>query len=339
MVTIIDVAKSAEVSPAIVSRVVNGDETLRISPETRARVLAAVSEMHYAPSHAARSLRMNVPSVISLVIPDTTSTINSNLLRGVEDAARARNLAVNIVSAELLESGMETVLRFIKEGRTDGLLLQVPDKLPASIEKELGRLTTPLTLLNSSTSGSISTVALDDAAGVSVAYRHLVEMGHTKIGFVGGFPTHAPAKRRQKAYENLNKSHNLAQKPEWTTNLGLSNEAGVMAAEYFMKLKQRPTAVIVANVNAAMGFIAQCHRLGANLPQEMSIISIHDVPYAEATWPPLSAVAMPFYQLGFTGVEILFSNTGEAVHKVIKNPIPELRSRESVLDLRSIRKK
>lgn len=334
MVTIIDVAKAAEVSPAIVSRVMNGDESLRISADTRARVLKAVAEHKYAPSHAARSLRMNVPSVISLVIPDTTSTINSNLLRGVEDAARARNLAVNVISAEILETGMETVLRFIREGRTDGLLLQVPDKLPISVEKELSKFTTPLTLLNSSTSGNISSVVLDDAAGVEIAFNHLVEMGHSKIGFVGGFPTHGPAKRRQKAFEKLNARHGFRQNAEWTTNLGLSTDAGVLAAEYIMNLKKKPTAVIVANVNAAMGFIGHCHRLGTNLPKDMSIISIHDVPYAEATWPPLTAVAMPFYQLGFTGVELLFAENDQPAHKTIKNPPPELRMRESVQNLK-----
>lgn len=330
MVTIVEVAKHAKVSPAIVSRLLNGDDTLRVSPETRVRVLKSVEELKYVPSYAARSLRMNIPSVISLLLPDTTSTLNANLLKGVEDGARSKDLAVNILRAEILEEGMDRVLRFIREGRTDGLLLQIPDSLPDSIYDELGELSIPLVILNSVSEGSLPTVVLDDAAAIKIAHDYLTENGHTRIGFVGGLDSHYPARRRSESFKAITKSKKLQTQSAWITSFGLTNEDGADAAQFFFDLEDKPTALVVANVNAAMGFIAQAHRLGMALPADVSIIAIHDVPYAESTWPPLTTVAMPFYELGRRGVEALFAEKGPVEHIVISDPAPKLQIRESV---------
>jgi LacI family transcriptional regulator len=333
LVTIIEVAKHAMVSPAIVSRLLNGDETLRVSPETRVRVLKSVEELKYVPSYAARSLRMNIPSVISLLLPDTTSTLNANLLKGVEDGARTKDLGVNILRAEILEEGMDRVLKFIREGRTDGILLQIPDSIPDSIYGELEELSIPLVILNSVSEGALPTVVLDDDAAIRIAHDYLTSCGHVNIGFVGGLPSHYPAKRRAESFRSITNLKGLQSPGEWFTELGLTNEDGAKAADYFFALANRPTAVIVANVNAAMGFIAQAHRLGKSLPSDLSIIAIHDVPYAESTWPPLTTIAMPFYELGRRGVEMLFAGKGEVEHVSISDPAPELHVRESVAKL------
>lgn len=334
MTTILDVARAAKVSPAVVSRVVSGDSSLRISSETRARVLEAVERMQYAPRQAARSLRTNSPSVISLVIPDTTSTINRRLLQGVEDAAMDLKLAVNILSAELMNSALDTLVDFVRAGRTDGLLVQVPDLFPLSAEEKLASLNKPVVLLNSLNSGPLSTASLDDHAGVEVAFNHLLEMGHENIGFAGGQVGHGSAARRQVAFEQLCAEHGVKNSSDWITNFGLSNEDGALAARHFLELENAPTAVICANVNSAMGFIAQSHRLGATLPDQISLVAIHDVPYADATWPPLTTVAMPFYELGTKGVELLFGpKSKNVVHEVVRSPSPILKKRESVRKL------
>ena len=334
MVTIIEVAKHAKVSPAVVSRVLNADDALRISDETRERVLASVAALKYVPRHAARSLRMNIPSVISLVIPDTTSTLNASLLEGVEFAARAKDLSVNLIRAEILDSGFSELLRFVREGRTDGLLVQIPDKKTIDIYLELEQLPVPVVLLNSVSSGDIPTIIMDDQTAVSIAMDYLVESGHTEIGFAGGFVSHDPALRRQLGFEKYIHEHKLKSEQAWITNFGLTNKEGFEAADYFLNLENKPTAVIVANVNAAMGFIAQAHREGFSLPGDLSIVAIHDVPYADATWPPLTTVEMPFYSLGLRGVELLLTSTDEIAHEIITTPSPKLHIRGSVQTLR-----
>ena len=129
-------------------------------------MLSAVDELNYVPRHAARSLRMHLPSVISLVLPDATSAVHSELIRGVESVALARNLAINLLRAEHIVSEPEWLPRFVREGRTDGVLLQVPDLAEQGVFSVLAELGVPLVLLNSIDTGPLATIVYDDRAGI-----------------------------------------------------------------------------------------------------------------------------------------------------------------------------
>lgn len=334
MVTISDVAKHAQVSPAVVSRVLNDDPSLRIGVETRARVLSAVEELDYVPRHAARSLRMHLPSVLSLVLPDATSAVHANLIRGVESAAFGRNLVINVLQAEHIVSEPDWLPRFVREGRTDGLLLQVPDLAPAGVFSGLSQLSVPVVLLNSIESGSLSTIVYDDRAGVRVGVEALVELGHHRVGYVGGPPSSRSAVRRKAAFEEVAAELGLAVRAEWKTDLGFTTENGRSAAAVLLNAADRPTGVFIANVNCAMGFIAEAHRMGADLPGDVSLVALHDVPYAEATWPPLTTVEMPNAALGSAAVELLFERQSEPRHITITDPAPLLHLRASTIEAR-----
>jgi LacI family transcriptional regulator len=334
MVTISDVAKHARVSPAVVSRVLNDDASLRIGEETRARVLSAVEELNYVPRHAARSLRMHLPSVISLVLPDATSAVHSELILGVESSARKRNLATNVLRAEHIVNEPDWLPRFVREGRTDGLLLQVPDLAEVGVLPELSGLGVPLVLLNSLDSGPLATIVYDDRAGIRAGVLPLIELGHRRIGYVGGPLSNSPARRRKAAFDEIAMEHGLAVRPEWMTDLGFATDDGRRAAARLLGATDRPTAVLIANVNAAMGFIAEAHRIGADLPGDVSLIALHEVPYAEATWPPLTTVEMPNAVLGSAAVELLFDTGAEIRHVTITEPAPKLHLRASAIAAR-----
>lgn len=330
MVTIIDVAKRAQVSAAVVSRVVNGDETLRIAADTRARVLLAVEDLKYTPKRAARSLRMSLPSVISLALPDTTNALNAGLVGGVEQAAMERNLAFNLVRAEHLEREPAWLRRFVGEGRTDGLVIQVPDRSDSTVFDQLIGLPIPIVLINSLDTGKLRTVVYDDYEAMRIAVMTLVESGHRQIGLISGAEFNGPATRRRLAFMSVALEHGIKVRPQWITNIGFSNDEGREAARRLMSLDVRPTGVVVSNVNAAMGFVAEAHRQSATLPDDLSIVSIYDVPYADATWPPLTTVEMPSSMLGYTAVSHLFDeNPGES-HLIIREPKPVLHWRSSV---------
>ena len=331
MVTISDVAKLAQVSPAVVSRVLNDDATLRIGTDTRERVLSAVAELNYVPRHAARSLRMHLPSVLSLVLPDATSAIHAKLIRGVEEAALARNLAINLLRAEHIVSEPEWLPRFVREGRTDGLLLQVPDLAEEGVFSILTELGVPLVLLNSVATGPIPTIVYDDGAGIRAGVLPLVELGHRRIGYIGGPLSNSPARRRRAAFGQLVAEFDLDVRPEWMTNLGFTTDDGRRAAAEILSASDRPTAVFIANVNCAMGFIAEAHRMGADLPGDLSMIALHEVDYAEATWPPLSTVEMPNAALGSAAVGLLFERGDEVPHLTITDPAPRVHLRASTI--------
>jgi LacI family transcriptional regulator len=331
MVTISDVARLAEVSPAVVSRVLNDDASLRIGVETRARVLSAVEQLNYVPRHAARSLRMHLPSVISLVLPDATSSVHSELIRGVESAALGRNLSINLLRAEHIVSEPDWLPRFVREGRTDGLLLQVPDLAEAGVFSELADLGVPLMLLNSIDEGPLDTIVYDDRSGIRTGVLKFVELGHRRVGYVGGPLSSSPARRRKAAFEEVTAELGIEVRPEWVTDLGFTTENGSSAAAAILGADDRPTAVFIANVNAAMGFIAEAHRRGADLPGDLSLIALHEVPYAEATWPPLTTVQMPSAVFGATAVDLLFEKGSGIRHVTVTEPAPVLHLRASAV--------
>jgi DNA-binding LacI/PurR family transcriptional regulator len=331
MVTISDVAKRAEVSPAVVSRVLNEDPSLRIGVETRARVLSAVEELNYVPRHAARSLRMHLPSVLSLVLPDATSAVHAQLIGGVESAAHQRNLVINVLRAEHIVSAPDWLPRFVREGRTDGLMLQVPDLAEEGVFSALSGLGVPLVLLNSIDSGPLSTIVYDDRAGVRAGVETFVELGHRRVGYVGGPLASRSAVRRKAAFEEIARDRALEVRPEWKTDLGFTTEDGRRAAAVLLAARDRPTAIFIANVNCAMGFIAEAHRMGADLPGDASLIALHEVPYAEATWPPLSTVEMPNAAMGSAAVEMLFESGAGVRHVVVTDPAPRVHLRASAV--------
>jgi LacI family transcriptional regulator len=331
MVKISDVAAAAEVSPAVVSRVLSGDTSLRVSAVTRDRVLSAARELDYVPNHSARSLRTSRTSTVALVVPDVTSAVFAALAEGAELEATARGLAVVLSRSERLESDSGWLRRLVGEGRIDGVILQPPDGTSVAALEAMAPQAGPIVVINSVDEGPFSTIVLDDAAGIRVAIEHLHGIGHTDLGFVGGLPGSATGDRREAAFRTAMARYGLPVRDEWTTALGYTGDDGRAAADALLGRDTRPTALVVGNLNAALGVLAEIHGRGLRVPQDISIVAIHDVWYADAIWPPITTVRMPLRELGAAAVSLLTEATGPFVHRAITTPPPELIVRASTL--------
>ena len=328
MVKLSDVAALAGVSPAAVSRVLSGDTTLRVSEGTRQRVVAAARELDYVPNHAARSLRTSRTSTIALVVPDVTSAVFAELARGAEDEAASRGLAIVLGRAERLQDDSQWLRRLIGEGRIDGVILQLPDGTPpADLESFVGQGTS-IVVINSVDDGPLSTIVLDDAAGIRLAVDHLRQLGHTEVGFVGGLPGSATGARREAAFQSAMAGAGL-EPPAWITRLGFAGAEGRAAAVQLLESPALPTALVVANLNAALGVLAEIHARDLRVPVDMSIAAMHDVWYADATWPPITTVRMPLSELGAAAVARLSDSASGVTHTLVASPAPELVVRRS----------
>ncbi len=317
MVKLSDVAARAGVSPAAVSRVLSGDATVRVSAETRERVLAAARELEYVPNHAARALRTARTSTVALVVPDVTSAVFAELARGAEQEASDRGLAIVLGRAERLEEDSEWIRRLVGEGRIDGVILQLPDGAPPADLSVLVAQGTPAVVINSVTDGPASTLVLDDAAGAGLAVDHLVALGHRRVGFVGGLPGSATGARREQGYRRAMAAHGLAVDETAMTRLGYTGADGREAVAALTARGPLPGALVVANLNAALGVLAEIHARGLRVPTDVSIVAIHDVWYADATWPPITTVRMPLRELGARAVALLDGSAGDPVHEVV----------------------
>lgn len=331
MTKLVDVANAADVSISVVSRILNADPSLRVAAKTRERVLAAAKELRYQPNHAARALRLSKNSAIALLTPDYANAIFSEIARGVEEEADIRNLSVLINRANAIESADGWLRRIVEEGRADGIILQAPDGVTKEGLEKLISGTLPIVLINSRDDSKLSHIIFDDAGAVELALEHLFSLGHEKIGFLGGEVSSPTGARRFAGFVSGMKRKKLAVNLEWVTRIGYTGVDGRKAVSQIFNKSNHPTALIVANANAALGALAQIHTLGLRVPEDISLVSIHDIWFADATWPPITAVKMPNYELGKLAIGMLLKQmeTGIIEKIILLNPPNQLVVRSS----------
>jgi LacI family transcriptional regulator len=329
MVKLTDVAALAGVSPSAASRVLSGDSTVRVSEATRERVLHAARELDYVPNHAGRSLRTSRTSTIALVVPDVTSAVFAELANGAEQEAAARGLAIVLGRAERVRKDDDWLRRMLGESRIDGVILQLPDGTePGDLEAMVGR-ETPIVIINSMDEGPLSTIVLDDAEGIRTAVEHLRSLGHRELGLVGGSPSNATARRREEGFRSALEAAGLPVREEWITRLGYTGADGRSAIDALESRGPLPTGLVVANLNAALGALAAIHARELRVPSDVSIVALHDVWYADATWPPITAVRMPLRELGTAAVARVVDGGRTVTHETVRSPEPVLIVRQS----------
>ena len=331
MATLSDVARRAGVSISAVSRVLSDAPEARVSAETRARIKQAAADLAYRPNFAGRALKFSRTNVIALVVPDLTNAFVTELMLGVEDEALERDYMVLLGRSEDLRPGGEMVSRLIVEGRVDGMLVQVPDHSRDDEVAELVRARYPIVFLNSIEADHRGGVVLDDETGARVAAEHLIGLGHQRIAMVGGLPQSYTASRRAKGFGAAMAAAGLPVPPGRVTRLGYYPKEGRAALRQLMAEPEPPTGLVVANINAAIGVLAEARTLGLAVPEDLSVVSVHDAWTAENTWPPLTTVKMPMYQLGRAAVTGLYDRLhGDEVRDhVVTDPAPLLVLRQS----------
>ncbi len=331
MSTLSDVAALAGVSISAVSRVLSNAPSSRVSGATRQRIEDAARELNYHPNFAARALKFSRTNVVALVVPDLTNAIFSELMRGVEEAAADLGYMVLLARAESMQPASATMVKLVGEGRVDGVLVQVGDNTTSEDLAGILDGRVPAVLINSRREDHVGSVILPDEAGIAVAVGHLVGLGHTRIGLVNGLPTTDSAQRRRVGFDRAMAAAGLPVDPRFVTSLGYDPKQGREAMRVFAALPERPTALVVANVNAALGLLVESRTLGVRVPDDVSIVAIHDAWTAENAWPPLTTVRMPLYELGKLSMAAIFDRIRfEAIDDIVViEPAPELIVRES----------
>jgi len=330
MATLSDVAARAGVSVSAVSRVLSEAPSARVSEATRQRIHEAARELGYRPNLVARALKSSRTNVVGLIIPELTSAIFAELMRGAEEEAHRVDYMVLLARAEGTPVG-EAIPRLVGEGRVDGVIVQVGDSMRAEDLAILREGTLPVVFVNSLSSEGAGSVTLDDALGTRIATQHLLDLGHRRIALIGGLPTSYSGQRREEGFRAAMTDAGLAVPDEHVTRLGYEPRASGVALAALAALDPRPSAVVVANVNGAHGALLEARRLGLRVPEDLSIVAIHDAWTAENTWPPLTTVRMPLYELGRAAMAAIHEQitTGTVVHEVVRSPEPELIVRES----------
>lgn len=332
MATLHDVAKRAGVSVSAVSRVLSNSPSARVSEPTRLRIHDAAQTLGYRPNYAGRALKLARSSVLALIVPDVTNAIFSELMDGVEEAALENDYVMLLGRSEKMQPGGGTIERLIGEGRVDAILIQPGDGVPISLDS-LENIKAPVVLLNSVDGNLPGAVTLPDAEATRMATDHLLSLGHRRIALAGGLAASATAVRREEGFRDAMRQAGITVIEERVTRFGYTPEAGVEALRTLWALEHRPTAVVFANVNAAIGALRLARQSGVSIPGELSVIAIHDSWTAETAFPSLTTVRMPLRELGRTAVESAvrrLRHDPEANLPLVVDTPPAIVARESV---------
>lgn len=311
MATLGDVASRAGVSISVASRALSATSDARVSASTRQRVRDAAAALDYQPNFAGRALQSARSNLLALIVPDLTNAIFAELMEGVEDAALSDDYTVVLGRAEDMQPGGSMLRRLIGERRVDGMLVQFRDDRTAAEVAHLAESPRPVVFINSRGPAGVSSVVLPDAAGASLATKHLIELGHRRIGMIGGRSTNDTAARRYEGFIRAHRAAGVEPQEDLVVHVGYWVDEGRAGLRALMSRAQPPTAIFVANVNAALGVIGEARSLGIRIPEDVSVVAMHDAWTAEVSGPPLTTIRMPLREMGAEAVTELLRRVRE----------------------------
>lgn len=301
-----EVALRAGVSIATVSRVLNDKGP--VAQETRQRILEAIEKLRYVPHGAARSLITNQTDTIGVLLPDLYGEFFSEVIRGIDLAARRSGFHVLISGFHSDRAEIEAVLRALR-GRVDGLIVLSPDVDAQGLRRNLPE-TLPVVLLNTRVDGqadgaAFDAINLDNHGGAFAMVRHLAGLGHRRIALIRGPEENADARERCRGYRDALRAEGIEPAHALEIEGDFSEEAGYRAGRRLLALSPRPTAVFAANDSMAIGCLFALREAGARVPGDVALAGFDDIPIARYITPSLSSVHVPIAELGTRAMERL----------------------------------
>ena len=277
MSTIRDVAHAAGVSVATVSRALRGVDSVR--PQTRERIQRLASEMDFVASPTAASLASGRTKVIAVAAPSRTRWDFATLVRGIDRRLRQNDHVVFLVDLE--DDGGNSRRRLSQTmllKRVDGVIaINVP--VDEGELKMLDRLDLPVVAIGTPVARR-SLIRIDDTRTARVATEHLIGLGHTRVAFVGTRPDNTDQaqafRQRLDGFSEAVANHGLTYPPHFIVDAGWTALSASLAVRGLLEASDRPTAVMTASDEIAMGVLQAARRLGLRIPHDLSVVGIDD---------------------------------------------------------------
>ena len=305
-----DVARLAGVSVGTVSNVLNKPD--EVSPDSLARVQAAIAELGYVRNDAARRLRAGVSSTVGFVVLDGQNPFFNEVVRGAEDEASKNGIAVLVgnTDEDLRREGM--YLDLFEEQRVRGVLISPYGDIGQRLQQLRDRDIPAVLVDRINVDGKFSSVAVDSVAGGQIAAQHLIDTGRRRIAFVGGpFDIRQVRDRLAGARVAVDNSE-FDVEIEVIATTALTVDEGVQAGRRIMDRSRpnRPDALFAANDLLALGLLQSLVVAGKLLvPSEISLIGFDDIAFAAAAAVPLSSVRQPSRMIGQTALRVLMEES------------------------------
>lgn len=319
--TISQIANLAGVSKATVSRVLNGYP--HISPEIREKVQAVIQETGFQRNNVARLLASNRSNIIGLVIPSGAKAVFTDpyfpaVTQGITQFCNQNQLTLALFVFHSEDEGMDTIKNILTAGLVDGLVITADRKddyfIPRLIEHQM-----PFVVLGRPEKNiqDISYVDTDNVGGAYMATKHLLELGHRRIGIVA-CNTNSAGDDRYKGYLQALEEYDIDTNPCLIAYGDFSLNSGYEATKRL--IPEKPDAIFVSSDTMALGGLQALREVGLTIPDDIAIVGYDDLPPAVQAGPPLTTVRQPIEKSGLLAAEILMGILDEEItppHQVV----------------------
>jgi LacI family transcriptional regulator len=295
-----DVAERAGVSPATVSRVLNGSSTVRA--DYAARVTTAIEELGYRPNRLARNLRRQTAEMIGVVVSDIENPHFTTMVRAVEDLAYQKGYRLLLCNTDEEPDKQQAYLEMLAGERVLGVILSPSNPSGDEIRRTLD-LDIPVIAFDRTVADPRADSVVSDGEGAArLATEHLLEAGHRGVAFIGGLPGLETADTRRAGYEAA--MHAAGLEPRQAEG-GFRIEGARRATEELLDRDGGLTGLVIANNLMAIGALQTLARRGLRVPEDVAIVALDDPFWAELVQPPLTVLAQPVRRMAEAAMGLL----------------------------------
>ena len=293
----------AKVSIATVSRTINGSPL--VSDRLTKRVWQAIEQLNYFPNTHARSLVSGRSRIFGIIVENITNPFFPELIQNFEEIAVAHGYEILVSSSNSDPAVLTTCVRRMIERKVEGVaMLTFGEEEP--VLDQLAFHEIPLVLAEFRLEDpKTSTILLDYATGIRAAIDHLVELGHSKIAFLAGPHNIHSAMTRENDFRTAMEAVGLPVQKKWVIECDHTLKGGVTGFAQLQALPTRPTAILCSNDMTAIGVLRAAYMAGLRVPDDLSVIGLDDIDFAEFTLPPLTTIRLSRADLARAAFEAL----------------------------------
>jgi DNA-binding LacI/PurR family transcriptional regulator len=306
-VTIASVADAAGVSVPTVSKVVNGRAD--VAPDTRERVERVLRESGYKRRSPSRDARA---ALLDVVFNELESPWAMEIVKGVEEVARENELGVVLSAQEGPGALGRSWVDAVAARRSAGLILVVSELTAEQVARLTAR-NIPFVVVDPAgePAEGVPAVGATNWNGGLTATRHLLELGHRRIGMIGGPPTMLCSRARVDGYRAALETAELPVDPELIRWGNFHLEAGYEHGHALLSLPEPPTAIFAGSDLQAFGVYEAARVLGVEIPTQLSVIGFDDLPMARWVGPPLTTIRQPLTEMAAAAARLVLGQGGE----------------------------
>ena len=300
--TILDVAKAAGVSVATVSRVINNSPSVR--GNTREALMAVIKELNYQPNLLGRNLRRTETRLILVLLPNIANPFYARIVKGIEDVGHKNGYHVMLCNTDSEAEREKVYLELLKNRLVDGVIFLAP-VLGREELTEIGKRFPAVQCCEYKEGALVSHVSIDNHAAAYKVTRHLISAGHKRIGMISCKGTMVSIIQRERGFKKALSDSGIDFQEDFIKYGDYSFNSGLRAANQFMSIKNRPTAIFAISDIMAIGALRAIRENNLKVPEDIAVVGFDNITFASMCNPTLTTISQPKYDMGCLSMDLL----------------------------------